>query len=113
MLLFQHFRDHLDHRGVIFHRSCARHSNPQLIRYCAGDNIEIVDDFHVVRKKAYGRDDHVAAIFAQVIANIGTEPWLRRRTAAALEYQIPSNPSNRGGHRIAHLLKFGNVGTGL
>src|SRR6185503_4044163 len=61
----------------------------ELLRF----DIEIVNDLHVVRNKTNRRDDDVPNALIvklfQMVANVGTEPRLRRRTTAALVDNLP------------------------
>ena len=62
-----------------------------IARGLAGFGVEIVDDFHMIGDKSDGSDDDFAARrqFLEVLADIGSDPRLRRRSAAALVDQLP------------------------
>ena len=62
-----------------------------LLRELLGFDVEIVNHLHVIRNKTDRRDNDIPHAFQlfKVVANIWTEPWLRRRTAAALINNFP------------------------
>ena len=65
------------------------HAHAEFIADRTGFGIEIVDDFHVIGKKADGGDDRVAPDFPQIIADIRAKPGLGGGPAAALIDQLP------------------------
>src|SRR5258708_3606509 len=53
-----------------------------------GFEIEVVDHFHVIRKKTDRYNDNAPGFHSpDKVSDVGPEPRLRGRTAAALEYQ--------------------------
>src|SRR5262245_14550065 len=84
----------------------ADHVNAEAVANLASFRIEIVDNFHVVGNEADGDDHGVAnrrllVTVVDEIADIWLEPWLLRRTAAALVYECPIGSADSFGHQPA------------
>lgn len=74
------------------HRPGARHWQLQRIAELARFDVEVVQDFHVIGEKADGSQHHRTreiALFhlAQIVENIGLQPWLPWCTTAALIHE--------------------------
>ena len=85
--------DHTHKTRMIGHHVGSDHVDAQLVAESCDLHVEVVDDFQVLRQETDRRDDDVLdALGSQVadaIVDVGFEPRLRRRPAAALENQVP------------------------
>lgn len=75
--------------GMRPHSSRSYHCHPEFPRQIGRFRIEIVQDFHVIRKETEGRDENILhsppGKLPQVIEDVRPEPRLTRRTTPALE----------------------------
>jgi hypothetical protein len=69
------------------------HCHADLTADVRGFHIEVVEDFHVIAQKTDRTQDHrvepSGTFGAQVVADVGLEPWIARAAAAALEDEDP------------------------
>ena len=86
--LEQQLADHTHETLMISHSRGADHPWAEFLRESASFGIKIIEDFHMVRDEADGRDDHIPRArrvgLPQALADVRAEPRLRWRTAAAL-----------------------------
>ena len=85
--------DHPDERRVRTHRGCANQVQAEFACQSRRLDIQVIQHFHVIGYKPERRNQNVRHAFTvqapQMIQNVGAEPRLVRRSAAALKDQIP------------------------
>src|SRR5579859_3024403 len=89
----QHVANHADQPWMRAGGSSAYHLHVKLVAQRSRFGIKVVEHFHVIRNKSNGTDNHATdtggVLLAQIVADIGRKPRLRRRSATALENQRP------------------------
>jgi hypothetical protein len=101
--LSDQLHDHSDERRMCADGFSPYHRHPEFSRQFRRFCVEIVNDFHVVRKKPKRRDHNVPeSLFRQapeVIENVRPEPGLSWGSASALIDQIPLLKSQTLSHQ--------------
>ena len=99
--------NHADELGVRADRGGAHQIEADLFRRLPRLGVEVVEHLHVVGDEADGRDDDIPHALllqrAQVVADVGFEPGLRGRPAAALEDESPARGARALGDEAAGL----------
>ena len=111
--LLDQLADHRHEGGVRPHGRRADEVEADLLGHLARLDVEVVENFEVIRHEADRRDDDVLDATcperAQVVADVRLEPRNRRRPAPALEDEAVVPGARLGGHEPPRLRELGLV----